>query len=94
MSLLYDGTDVHLHEYIDSNFAGNVDSRKSTIGYVFTLDNRAVSWVSRLQKVVALSTTEAEYIVVTKACKKLIWMRNFMKELGKKQVTFSLHNDI
>ena len=37
MTLCYDGTDVRLHEYIDSDFAGNVDSRKSTTGYVFML---------------------------------------------------------
>jgi len=52
-----------------------------------------VSWVSRLQKIVALSTTEAEYVAATEACKELIWLKDFMKKLDKEQVTPSLHND-
>ena len=47
----------------------------------------------RLQKIVALSMMEAEYVAATEACKNLIWLKNFMKELGKEQVTPSLHND-
>jgi len=60
MTLCYDGTEVRLYGYVDSNFAGDVDSQRSTTGYVFTLKIGAVSWVSRLQKRVVLSTTEAE----------------------------------
>jgi len=52
-----------------------------------------VSWVSRLQKIVALFTTETEYVAATKSCKELIWLKFFMKELSKEQVTLSLHND-
>jgi len=62
---------VQLLEYADSDFAGNVDSQRSTTGYVFTLGNELVSWVSRLQKIVALSTIEAEYVAATKTCKVL-----------------------
>ena len=52
--------------------AGDVDTRKSTSGYVFTLAGGAVSWCSRLQKVVALSTTEADYISIIEASKEAI----------------------
>lgn len=45
--------------YTDSDFAGDVDSRKSTIGYVFLMDNAAVAWLSKKQPIVTLSTTEA-----------------------------------
>jgi len=45
MKLFYDGTEVRLHGYVDSNFAVDVDSRKSTTGYIFTLGSGAVSWV-------------------------------------------------
>jgi len=45
------------------------------------------------QKIVALSTTEAEYIAVTETCKELIWLKDFMKELGKELVTPPLHSD-
>jgi len=52
-----------------------------------------VSSVSRLQKTIAMSTTEAEYVTVTKACKELIWLKDFSKELGKEQEALSLHSD-
>ena len=54
---------------VDANLAENVDIRRSTIGYVYTLGGTAVSWGSQLQKIVALSTTEAEYVVITEASK-------------------------
>ena len=48
---------------------GDKDRRRSTIGYVFTMGGRAVSWISKVQKVVALSSTEAEYVVATESSK-------------------------
>ena len=54
---------------VDADLAGNVDIRRSTIGYVYTLGGTVVSWGSQLQKIVALSTTEAEYVAITKASK-------------------------
>jgi hypothetical protein len=51
------------------DMAGDKDNRRSTIGYVFTIGGMGISWVSKLQKVVALSTTEAYYVVATKASK-------------------------
>ena len=70
--------------YTDSNMAGNVDNKKSS-GYLMTFLGGAVSWQSRLQKCVALSTTEVEYIAEAEACKELLWMKGFMKELWFKQ---------
>jgi hypothetical protein len=64
--------------------AGDKESRWSTIGYVFTIGGTIVSWISKLQKVVALSTIEAEYVVATEASKEMIWLQRFMEELGKK----------
>ncbi|KAL6328283.1 hypothetical protein AAG906_034426 [Vitis piasezkii] len=60
--------------YTDSDMAGDVDNRRSTSGYLMTFSGGAVSWQSRLQKCVALSTTEAEYIAAAEACKELLWM--------------------
>ena len=54
---------------VDVDLARNVDIRRSTIGYVYTLRGTAVSWGSQLQKIVALSTTEAEYVATTEASK-------------------------
>ncbi|MCO5560756.1 hypothetical protein L7F22_014376 [Adiantum nelumboides] len=61
--------------------AGDVDTRKSTSGYVFTLAGGAVSWCSRVQKIVALSTTEAEYISA-ETSKEAIWLARLCSEFG------------
>ena len=52
-----------------------------------------VSLISKLQKVVALSTIEAEYIAATEASKEVIWLQRFMEELGKKQENIRLYSD-
>ena len=57
VALCYGGSEFTVRGYVDSNFAGDLDKKKSTTGYVFTLAGGAVSWVSKLQTVVALSTT-------------------------------------
>jgi len=93
MTLCYNGTDVRRHGYVGSDFASDVDSWRSTTGYVFTLESGAASWVSRLQNIVALSTTEVEYVAATEACKELIWLNDFLKEFDKEQVISSLHSD-
>lgn len=79
--------------YVDADFAGDQDTRRSTIGYVCTMGSTAVSWVSRLQKLVTLSTTEAEYVAVTEAAKEMIWMKGFLQKLGLKQENCVLFND-
>jgi hypothetical protein len=71
-----------LDGFTDANMAGDIDSRKSTSGYLITYSGGAMSWQSRLQKCVALSTTEAEYIAITEAAKELLWMKKFLQELG------------
>ena len=73
--------------------AGDKDSRRSTIGYVITVGGTTVSWISKLQKVVALSKTEAEYVSATEASKEMIWLQRFMEELGKKQENRRLYCD-
>ena len=69
---------------VDVDFAGDIDSRKSTTGFVFTLGGIAISWASNLQKIVTLSTTEAEYVAVIETGKEMIWLHGFLDELGKK----------
>ena len=72
---------------------GDLDGRKSTTGYVYIMGGTAVSWVSKLQKIVALSTTEAEYVAVTEASKEMIWLKSFLEELGHSQEESVLHCD-
>ncbi|KAL5742312.1 hypothetical protein ACOSP7_029044 [Xanthoceras sorbifolium] len=92
-TLCFKGGDTTLTGYVDADLAGNVDIRKSTTGYVYTLGGTAVSWVSQLQKIVALSTTEAEYVAVTEASKEMVWLQSFLGELGKKQEDNVLYCD-
>ena len=73
--------------------AGDKDSRRSTTGYVFTVGGTLVSWISKMEQVVALSTTEAEYVAATKASKEMIWLQRFMEELDKKQENSRLYSD-
>jgi hypothetical protein len=76
--------ELKLIGYSDSDFAGEKTDRKSTGGYVFMLDG-IISWSSKKQTCVALSSMEAEYIALSEAVKETIWLRRFLEELGFKQ---------
>ena len=67
--------------YVDSDYAGDLDKRRSLTGYVFTIGGCAVSWKASLQAPVTLSTTEAEYMAISKTCKEAIWLRGLYSEL-------------
>jgi hypothetical protein len=71
-----------LHGYVDADWASDINDRKSTSGYVFTLAGGAVSWSSKKQSSVALSSTEAEYIAGAHAAKEVVWLRRLLSELG------------
>ena len=71
--------------YSDADWAGDVDSRKSTSGYVFLLGGNIISWASKKQPVVALSTTEAEYIALCLATQEAIWLRRLCASVGQAQ---------
>src|SRR5271154_1801352 len=59
--------------------------RRSTTGYIFYLSEGVISWSSKRQATVALSSTEAEYMALTQATKEAIWLRTLLDELGFKQ---------
>jgi hypothetical protein len=59
----------------------SLENRKAISGYAFILNGAAVSWSSKQQEIVSLSTTEAEYICLTYAAKEAIWLQQFMTEL-------------
>lgn len=61
------------------------DSSSSTSGYVFCLEGSAISWRTKLQGQVALSATEAEYVVVSEAVKEKLWPEDMLEELGFSQ---------
>lgn len=65
----------------DSDMAGDLDTRKSTTGIIFFLGSSPISWQSQKQKVVALSTCEAEYIAATTAACQGLWLARLIGEL-------------
>jgi hypothetical protein len=73
---------LDLRGYVDSDWAGCLDSRKSTTGYVFILAGAPISWSSKRQQIIATSTMDAEYIAATEAAKDAVWIRNFINDLA------------
>lgn len=68
--------------YCDADFAGDLDTRRSTTGFVFVFNGGALSWSSKLQATVAVSTTEAEYQSAGSAVREALWWRVLMSDLG------------
>ena len=71
--------------YVDSDWAGCPDSRRSTSGYVLVLNGAEVSWKSKRQSVVVLSSAEAEFIAVSAMVQEVIYLRKFLGNLGFQQ---------
>ena len=68
--------------YSNSDYAGCLDSRKSTVGFVFLLAGGAVSWKSVKQSIIVSSTMEAEFVACYEATSHALWLRNFISGLG------------
>jgi hypothetical protein len=86
LGITYDGSrsngKLKLEGYSDADFAAS-QSRRSMMGYIFKLGGGAVTWMSKLEPTVAISTTEAEYMALLQATKESIWIQRFLKELGR-----------
>ncbi|KAL5583887.1 hypothetical protein FOVSG1_015394 [Fusarium oxysporum f. sp. vasinfectum] len=83
LELVYQGGLQPLLGYTDSDWAGDLETRRSTSGYVFNLGTGAISWSSKRQRTVALSSCEAEYMGQTAAAKEAVWLRGLLQELLK-----------
>ena len=73
--------DSCLTGYSDADWAGDIDDRKSTSGYIFEFAGGAISWRSKKQTCVALSTAEAEYMALANACQEAIWLKRMFESL-------------
>jgi hypothetical protein len=88
LGIIYDcsGDNIGLKGYTDASWADNIDDRKSTSGYIFSLGhdgaNNPISWVSQLQKTVALSTCEAEYMGIRDALKEALYLKEMFDFLN------------
>jgi hypothetical protein len=80
--ITFRGSQLELTGFCDADYAGDVDSRKSTSGYVFTLNGGAISWSSKRQPTVAASTTEAEYMSAAAAVKEGLWLRKLLASMN------------
>lgn len=80
--LNFQADDLDLHGYADASYADDIDSRKSTSGFLFMLGSTIVDWMSRAQRCVALSTAEAEYICLAEAAKETSFLRQLLSSIG------------
>ena len=77
--------EFNLYGYSDSDWAGDVSTRISTSGYIFRLGGATISWKSKRQATVALSSTEAEYIALCAASQEVVWLRRLLASMGLQQ---------
>jgi hypothetical protein len=82
LRLVYSGSANDLEGVTDSDFADDTTDRKSQGAYVFRVLGTAISWQSRKQNMVALSTTEAEYMAFTEAAREALWLRQLHRDLS------------
>lgn len=94
LGLCYERGDKTIEGYVDADWAGCLQDRKSYTGYAFTLSNAAISWKSQKQKTVALSSTEAEYMGIAEGVKEAVYWSNYMREIELMELTnLTLYND-
>jgi hypothetical protein len=68
--------------YADADWGGDLDERKSTSGYIFLLNNGVISWSSKKQNCISLSTMKAEFMAFSVALQEAVWFRRFLNHLG------------
>ena len=71
-----------LHAYSDSDWAGDLDTRRSQTGYILFLNSGPISWNSKLQPTVALSSTEAEYMALSTTGQEIKWLRSLLQSFN------------
>ena len=76
------GSNCDLIGYCDTDFAGDMQTRKSTSGYVFLYCNGPISWCAQRQKIVTLSSTAAEYVSASAATREIVWLRKLFNDIG------------
>ena len=79
--------------YSDADWAGSVDDRKSTLRGCFYLGNNLVSWMSKKQNSVSLSTAKAEYVAAGSCCTQLFWIKKLLHDYGIPQDTMCIFCD-
>src|SRR5271168_2320015 len=73
--------DFSPHAYVDADYGGCRDTRRSTSEYVFIMAGGPVTWSSKRQTTVALTTVEAEYVAMSRCAQQMVWMQNWLDEV-------------
>ena len=79
--IIFNGSEGSVYRYVDVDYAGDLHKRRSITRYVFTLAGGAISWMSKLQETIVLSTTKAKYIAASDTNNKAIWLRVYLMRL-------------
>ena len=77
----YNKNNLLVSGYSDADWGGDHTDRKSTTGFIIMVNNNIVSWISKKQSTVALSTAEAEYMAISAAAQEILWIRTFINEI-------------
>jgi len=91
--LVYRKTGEDIQGFLDADWGASIDDRRSYTGYVFCMARAAVSWESRKQRSVALSSTEAEYMALSECAKEAVLLRRFMDEVFNRKEEITIFND-
>jgi hypothetical protein len=91
MGITFSGSkpELEMEAYCDADWASGED-RKSISGYVFIIGGGIVSWQSKKQPTVALSSTEGEYMAMTQTSKEILWIQQLLKDLGRRAINDKL----
>ncbi|XP_072088209.1 secreted RxLR effector protein 161-like [Arachis hypogaea] len=81
IGLCFSGKSCQISSFVDSDYAGDLDRRRSMTDYVYKIQGAPVSWRSTLQATVALSTTEVEYMTIAEGVKEALWLRSLLDDL-------------
>ena len=88
-----EGTVPLLVGYADADWGGDLDTRKSRTGYLFFINSGCITWNTKKQPTVALSTSEAEYMSLSAATAEVKWLVQLLSELGFEQNAITINQD-
>jgi len=93
-AITYNGNrGIEFRGYCDADYAGDVDNRRSTTGGIFTIAGGAVSWMSKLQKCVVVSSCEAEYVAASTVTREALFMRNILRDMTGSNLVVDMNAD-
>ena len=91
--ILFGKGSTTVEAYCDADFASDTETRRSTPGFVFILAGGAITWSSKLQPTVAVSTSEAEYMAAAQAVKEALWLKTLLSDFGIRAAAQKIYCD-